>query len=62
MPKNGICRVARDLRRPHHAARAAIAEAAGHEDAVRAVEQAVAALLLERLGLDPLHVDLDAGA
>ena len=48
------------MRRAHHAAGAAVAEAARHQDAVRAVAEAVAALLLERLGLDPLHVDLDA--
>ena len=40
----------------HHAARAAVAEAAGHEDAVGAVEQLLAARLLERLGLDPPDV------
>ena len=51
-------RVARDLRRAHHAARAAIAEAAGHQDALRAVEQRLAAFLLERFGLDPVHVHL----
>ena len=58
MPKYGMLSLARDLRRLHHAARAAIAEAAGHEDAVRAVEQRRAVRLLERLGLDPLDVHL----
>ena len=53
-------RVARDFGRPHHAARAAVAESARHEDAVRAVEQLLAARLLERLGLDPVDVDLQA--
>src|SRR5581483_6558461 len=52
--------LARDLRRLHHPARAAVAEAAGHEDAVRAVEQAIAAGLFERFGFDPLDVDLHA--
>ena len=36
--------------------RSAIAEAAGHEDAVGAVEQLLATRLLERLGLDPADV------
>ena len=58
----GDAALARDLRRAHHAARAAIAEAAGHEDAVRAVEQLLAARLLERLGFDPPDVDLRGGA
>ena len=49
--------LARDLGGAHHAARAAIAEAAGHQDAVGAVEQLLAARLLERLGLDPPDVD-----
>src|SRR3954467_555525 len=44
--------LARDLRRTHHSARAAIAEAARHEDPVGAIEQLLAARLLERLGLD----------
>ena len=50
--------LARDLRGLHHAARAAVAEAARHQDAVGAVEQRRAVRLLERLGLDPLDVDL----
>ena len=41
----------------HHAARAARAESARHQDADRALEQPRAALLFERLGLDPLDVD-----
>ena len=53
--------LARDLGRPHHAARAARAEPAGHQDAVGAVEQPRAVILLERLRLDPLDVDLRAG-
>ena len=42
----------------HHAAGAAVAEAAGHQDAGRAFEQPAAGLGFERLGLDPLDVDL----
>ena len=53
----GDAALARDLGRAHHAARAAIAEAAGHQDAVRAVEQLLAARLFERLGFDPADVD-----
>ena len=52
----GDAALARDLGRAHHAARAAIAESARHEDAVGAVEQLLAAGLLERLGLDPPDV------
>src|SRR5438874_4798236 len=52
--------LARRLRGEHHAARAAVAEAARHENAVRAVEQRTAVRLLERLGLDPLDVHLQA--
>ena len=44
----------------HHAARAARAETARHEDAVRPLEQPEAAFLLERLGFDPLDVDAQA--
>ena len=53
----GDAALARDRRGAHHAARAAIAEAARHQDAVRAVEQLLAARLLERFGLDPADVD-----
>ena len=53
----GNAALARDLGRAHHAARAAIAEAAGHEDAVGAVEQLLAARLFERFRLDPADVD-----
>ena len=56
----GDAALAGDLRGPHHAARAAVAEAARHQDAVRAVEQLFAARLLERLGLDPADVDAQA--
>ena len=50
--------LARDLGRLHHAARAAVAEPARHEDAVGIVEQRRAAWLLERFGLDPFEIDL----
>src|SRR5262245_51356175 len=56
----GNVALARDLRRAHHAARAAIAEAARHEDAVGAVEELLAARLLERLGLHPADVHFQA--
>src|SRR5262249_43879937 len=49
----------RDLGGAHHAARAAVAEAARHQDAVGAVEQLLAAGLLERFRLDPADVDLE---
>ena len=52
--------LARNLGRFHHAARSAAAESSGHENAVGLVEQARAARLFERLGLDPLDVYLDA--
>src|SRR5438067_4859237 len=52
--------LARDLRRLHHSPRSTIAESSRHEDAVGAVEQAIAARLLERLGFDPLDVHLHA--
>ena len=58
----GDAALARDLGRAHHAARAAIAEPARHQDAVGAVEQLLAARLLERLGLDPADVRRAAGA
>src|SRR3954468_13551840 len=48
--------LAGDLGGAHHPARAAIAEAARHEDPVGAIEQLLAARLLERLGLDPADV------
>src|SRR6185503_3589258 len=54
----GNAALARDLRGAHHAARAAIAEAAGHEDAVGAVEQLLAPRLLERLRFHPADVHL----
>src|SRR6266545_2888542 len=47
-----------DFRGAHHAAGAAITEAAGHEDAVRAIEQLLPARLFERLGFDPADVHL----
>ena len=47
------------LRRAHHAPRAAVAESAGHEDAVGAVQQADAVGMLERLGFDPVDVHLE---
>src|SRR5436190_87245 len=59
-PEIGDAALARNLRRAHHAARAAVAEAAGHQDAVGAVEELLAAGLLERFGLDPADVDLQA--
>jgi hypothetical protein len=55
----GDAALARNLRRFHHAARAAVAEAARHQDALGVVEQRFAARRLERLGLDPLDVDLE---
>ena len=58
MPKYGMLRSRAICGRLHHAARAAIAEAAGHQNAVGAVERAAAVRLLERLGLDPLDVHL----
>ena len=48
--------LARDLGGAHHPASAAIAEAARHQDAVRAVQQLLAAGLLERFRLDPSDV------
>ena len=50
---------ARDFHGLHHAAGATVAEASGHQDAVGAVERPLAVLGLQRLGLDPLHVDLE---
>ena len=50
--------LARNLRRPHHPARAARAESARDENAVGAVEQLFAVGLFERFGFDPLDVDL----
>ncbi len=50
--------LARDFGGLHHAARAAIAEAAGHENTVRVIEQCGAIRFFERLRLDPLDVDL----
>ena len=58
----GDAALARDFGSAHHAARAAVAEAAGHQDAVGAVEQLLAARLFERLRLDPPDVDRAAGA
>src|SRR5688572_365781 len=54
----GNAPLARDLGGAHHAARPAIAEAAGHQDAVRPVEQLLAAVLFQRLGFDPADVHL----
>src|SRR5690606_28795601 len=51
---------AREGGRPDLALRAPLAEAARNEDAVHALEPGRRVLLLEDLGLDPLHVDLDA--
>ena len=59
MPKNGTAVLAGILGGLHHAARAARAESAGDEDAVRVVEQRRAAFLLERLGLDPVQPHLE---
>ena len=42
-----------------HALRAALAEAAGNEDAVDPVEARRRVAVLQRLGLDPVEVDLD---
>ena len=55
-PEVGHAALARDGRGAHHAAGAAVAEAAGHENAVGAVEELLAARLLERFGLDPSDV------
>ncbi len=60
MPKYGMPLSRAILRGPHHAARAARAESAGHEDAVGAVEELLAVGLLERFGLDPLDVHLQS--
>src|SRR4029079_2644657 len=49
-----------DLRRLHHAARAAVAESPRHQHAVRIVEEDGSAGFLERLPLDPLDVHLEA--
>ncbi len=57
-PEVGDAALARDFRRAHHAARPAIAEPAGDQNAVRAVEQLLAARLLERFRFDPPDVDL----
>ncbi|MFN7984203.1 MAG: hypothetical protein U0Q11_20340 [Vicinamibacterales bacterium] len=49
---------ARASRSGHRAARAAIAEAARHQDAVRAFEEFSAVRCFERFGFHPLDVDL----
>ena len=56
MPKNGMPRSRAIARGAHHAPRAAQAEPARHQDAVGAVQQVLAAVLLERLGLDPVEL------
>src|SRR3954447_14332607 len=50
---------ARDFGRTHHASRAAIAEPAGNQNPVGAVEQLLAARLLEGLRFDPLDVRVE---
>ena len=53
MPKYGVPGAARVLRRRDHAARAAGAEAARHQDAVHAAEQLVDVALLQVLRFHP---------
>ena len=50
--------LARELRRADLAFRAALAEAARHQDAVDVLEERRGILLLEHLGLDPVEIDL----
>ena len=50
--------LARELRRADFAFRAALAEAAGHQDAVDVFEERRRILVLENFGLDPVEVDL----
>src|SRR5262249_28067643 len=49
--------LARDLGGAHHPTRPAIAKAARHENAMRAVEQFFTTGLLEGFGFDPTNVD-----
>src|SRR6185295_16823141 len=57
MPKYGTSR-ARELRRADLAFGAALAEAAGHQDAVDVLEERRRVLVFEHLALDPVEVDL----
>ena len=50
--------LARELRRLDLALGAALAEAAGHQDAVDVLEEGRRVLVLEHLGLDPVEIDL----
>ena len=50
--------LARELRRADLALRAALAEAAGHQDAVDVFEERRRVLVLEHLALDPVEIDL----
>ncbi len=50
--------LARELRRADFSLRAALAEAAGHQDAVDVFEERRRVFLLEHLGLDPVEIDL----
>ena len=59
MPRYGISLLARDLRGADLALDAAPAEAAGDQDAVGVARAARAAsLVVERLGVDPVDLDL----
>ena len=51
--------LARELRRADLAFGAALAEAAGHQDAVDMLEERRGILVLEHLALDPVEIDLD---
>src|SRR6266851_6595546 len=51
--------LARELRRADLALRAALAESAGHQDAVDVLKERRRVLALEHLALDPVEIDLD---
>ncbi len=51
--------LARKLRRPDLSFGAALAEAAGHQDAVDVLQERRRVLAFEHLALDPVEIDLD---
>src|SRR3984957_20408030 len=54
----GHVALARELRRANFALRAALAEAAGHQDAIDVFQERSGILVLEYLALDPVEIDL----